>query len=438
MPRQPVETKAPAERAVLVFVNTDPEEDSYAEEELTALCRSAGVIPVAKLRQRIEKPNPATFLGSGKVQELFHLVHSSGADVVLVDAELNAAQQRNLAEELRCRVVDRPQLILDIFAKRAHTREGKLQVELAQLMYLLPKVTAVYTKFERQRGGIGLRGPGEAQLETDKRKIKERIALLEEELEEVRQQRMRQRSSRRKRPFPFATIVGYTSAGKSTLMNALTGSEVLVDPQLFATLDPTTRRVELPQGYSVFLTDTVGFVRHLPAGLIAAFRATLEEVKESDFLLHVIDISHPMWEGQRDTVLETLKEIGAGERPILTAFNKCDRLSDRSFLRDLISRTPYSVAISALRGEGLDELLEVMVKMIRSFLTPVTALIPYDHAGLVQECYDYGRVLQVVHREDGIFIQAELVKDMIGRLREHGAMEVNVSPSSYSSSGDGG
>ncbi|MEM4408954.1 MAG: GTPase HflX [Candidatus Caldarchaeum sp.] len=425
MPRQPVETKAPAERAILVFVNMDPGEDFYAEEELTALCHSAGVIPVAKLRQRIEKPNPATFLGSGKVQELFNLVHSTGADVVLVDAELNATQQRNLAEELRCRVVDRPQLILDIFARRAHTREGKLQVELAQLTYLLPKVTAVYTKFERQRGGIGLRGPGEAQLESDKRRIKERIIHLEEELEEVRQQRTRQRSSRRKRPFPFATIVGYTSAGKSTLMNALTGSEVLVDPQLFATLDPTTRRVELPQGYSVFLTDTVGFVRRLPAGLISAFRATLEEVKESDFLIHVVDISHPLWQGQRETVLETLTEIGAGERPILTAFNKCDRLSDQSFLRDLVSKTPYSVAISALRGEGLGELLDVMVKMIRSFLTPVVALIPYEHAGLVQECYDYGRVLYVEHREEGIFIKAELVSDMIGRLQEHGAIHVS-------------
>ena len=404
---------------MLVFVNTDAEADAYVEEELVALCQAAGMAPVGTLRQRVNRPSSATFVGKGKVEELFATVHDVGADAALFDCELNAVQQRNLAEKLECRVVDRTQLILDIFAQRAHSREGKLQVELAQLTYLLPKITAIYTKFERQKGGIGLRGPGETQLESDRRRIRDRISALKRELDEVRLSRGRQRAARRKKPFPFASIVGYTSAGKSTLMNALSGSEVAVDSRLFATLDPTTRRVELPNGYSVYFTDTVGFVRRLPTHLIAAFRATLEEVSESDFLVHVVDLSHPSWEVQQDAVMDTLAELDADAKPVLTVFNKCDKLRDPAIARKAVAAEPGSVAVSALTGDGLPAFMDAAVRMTLSFLTPVEAVIPYNQSRLVQECYDFGRVLHVEHREDGVHIRAELVADMVGRLKPY-------------------
>lgn len=416
MPREPYETKPPVPKAVLVFVNEDPEEDEYVEEELSALCRAAGVEPVAFVRQRVDHPNTATYIGKGKVEELLAAIKDEGADLALFDCELNGIQQRNLEEALKARVVDRTQLILDIFAQRAHTREGILQVELAQYSYLLPKVTSVYTEFERQKGGIGLRGPGETKLEADKRRIKDRIAALRKELEEVRQQRGRQREGRRKVPFPFACIVGYTSAGKSTLMNVLSGSHALVDPMLFATLDPTTRRVELPDGYSVYLTDTVGFVRNLPTQLVAAFRATLEEVTESDILIHVVDASHPNWRIQSDAVLETLDSIGAGDKPVLTVFNKVDKIKDKTVIRELVATQQNSVAMSALSGSGIEAFMDVLVRMIRSLLKAVEFVIPYAKSGLLQECYTFGRVLEVEHMEDGIHVKAELVMDAADRI----------------------
>jgi GTP-binding protein HflX len=262
----------PTERAVLVYANEEASEDEYAEAELEGLCEAAHVEPLAGLRQRLDRPNKATFIGKGKVVELTALVADTQAEVAVFDGELSGIQTRNLETAINCRVVDRTQLILDIFARRARTKEGMLQVELAQLTYMMPKLMSVYTKFERQKGGIGMRGPGETKLESDRRVVKDRIARLKEELAEVKKHRDQQRASRRKHPFPFAAIVGYTSAGKSTLMNRLAGTDLLADAMPFATLDPITRKIDLPDGYALFVTDTVGFIRRLPTHLVSAFR----------------------------------------------------------------------------------------------------------------------------------------------------------------------
>lgn len=419
MPRVATDTRPPAERAALVLVHQEQSEDEYAEEELRSLCEADGILPVAVVHQRVATPSTATYIGKGKVDELAHVIRDSNADVALFDVELSGIQFRNLEEEMKCRVLDRTQLILDIFAQRAHSREGKLQVELAQYTYLMPRITSAYTQFERQRGGIGMRGPGETKLEADRRRIRDRIALLKDELEKIEKHRGQERASRRKHPFPFVSIVGYTSAGKSTLMNALAGSEVTVDPMLFATLDPTTRKIGLPNGYSVFITDTVGFVRNLPTNLIAAFSATLEEVVEADLLMHVVDLGHHSWDLQRDAVENTLQGLHAADKPTLIVFNKIDKLTDRSILREIVAMEPYAVAVSALTGEGVADLHDVLARMIRSLLHPVEVLLPYDKSGLVQECYDYGRVLHVEHRDDGIYISAELVSEMAERLRPY-------------------
>ncbi len=417
MSKGPTDTKPPAERALLVLVNSDTEDDFYVEQELTSLAEAAGIEVAAFLRQRVDKPQSRTYIGKGKVEELHAAIKDEEADVAVFDCELSAVQQRNLSESLKVKVIDRTQLILDIFAQRAHTREGVLQVELAQYSYLLPKISSLYTQFERQKGGIGMRGPGEQKLEADRRRIKDRIVHLSRDLEDVRAQRGRQRAGRRKTPFPFACLVGYTSAGKSTLMNRLSGSTVFADPMLFATLDPTTRKIELRDGYSVFLTDTVGFVRNLPTNLVAAFRATLEEVGEADFLIHIIDVSHESWELQRDAVIETVSELGAGDLPMMTVFNKVDLLSDRTILRELVASVPMSVAISATKAIGMDDFQDALLRMIRSLLVPVEAIIPYAKSRLVQECYDFGRVLSVDHKEDGIHVRAELVGEMAARIK---------------------
>jgi len=405
-----------AERAVLVFINPEADDDAYVEEELLGLCEAAQVEPVAELRQRLDEPVRATFLGKGKIDELAALAKETNADVVLVDGELSGMQQRNMEDGIGKRVVDRTQLILDIFARRAKTKEGMLQVELAQLTYMMPKLMSVYTKFERQKGGIGMRGPGETKLESDRRMVRDRISRLEQEIEDVRRIRDQQRASRRKHPFPFATIVGYTSAGKSTLMNRLAGTTLLADAMPFATLDPTTRKIDLPEGYSLFLTDTVGFIRHLPTHLVAAFRSTLEEVKFSDFIVNVVDLSHQNWELQHGAVIETLETLGAGEKPILTVFNKIDLIPDRTIQNQLVADWEHSVAISAARGEGIQDLLNAMVEMVKSLLTHIKALVPYSESGLVQDCYDYGRVLKTEYRDEGIYLEAELVSEMHAKL----------------------
>jgi GTP-binding protein HflX len=405
------------ETAVLVYINQDEAEDEVAEQELAGLCEAAQIRPLAGIRQRLDRPYKTNYVGSGKVLEIAALAKECEADMVLIDAELSGIQQRNLAEACDMKVVDRTQLILDIFARRAKTKEGMLQVELAQLTYMLPKLMSVYTKFERQKGGIGMRGPGETKLESDRRLVRDRIDRLEDDIEDVKRVRDQQRASRRKHPFPFASIIGYTSAGKSTLMNLLAHTDLLVDAMPFATLDPTTRKIELPDGYALFLTDTVGFIRNLPTHLVAAFQSTLEEATFSDFLIHLVDVSNPAWEVQRDAVLQTLEKLHAGDKPTLTIFNKIDLLQDKTAARRLVAEWPNSVAISASSGLGVDELLRAITSQVQDLLGYVRALVPYSESSLIQDCYDYGQVKKVEYREDGILMEAELVSEMRHKLK---------------------
>ncbi len=359
-----ISTAREAERAVLVAVERRGTSLDSDLEELKQLVATAGGTPVATVTQRRDHPSPATYLGSGKLEEVRELAIAHQADVVIVDDELTPIQQRNLGEFLERRVLDRTQLILDIFAQRARTREGKLQVELAQLSYLLPRLSGLYTKFERQAGGIGLRGPGETKLEADRRQIRRRIADLNRELDEVRKHRRVQRANRVRTGFPTAALVGYTSAGKSTLLNALCGADVYADPKLFATLDPTTRRARLPGGRPILITDTVGFLRRLPHGLVAAFRATLEETLEADVLLHVVDASSPEMEEQMEAVIDVLTELHIQDKPILTVLNKIDRVRDTYRLRERVAHDPNTVYISALTGDGLGSLLQRLERVL--------------------------------------------------------------------------
>lgn len=417
---QNVETKrSELEKLFLVCLNQDESEDSAVEAELEGLVEAAGGESVGWARQRLDRPWKATYVGKGKVQEIALAAQEADAEVVVFDCELSGIQIRNLEEAMKLRVIDRTQLILDIFARRARTREGQLQVELAQLTYLLPRLMGVYTKFERQRGGIGMRGPGETKLESDRRVVRDRISKLKEDIDGVAKHRTLQREGRRIQPYPFVAIVGYTSAGKSTLMNRMSGTTLLADAMPFATLDPTTRKVDLPDGYSFFLSDTVGFIRHLPTLLVAAFRATLEETIESDLLLHVIDVSVDDWELQRDAVNETIAGLKADHIPCLTVFNKIDALPDRSVATRLVAEFPDSVAISAQNGEGLDDMLMIMKRMLAGRLAPVRAMVPYSQAGLVENAYNFGRVFVKDYREDGIYLEAELTAEMRGRLADY-------------------
>jgi GTP-binding protein HflX len=418
---QPMHEITEVERAVLVFVERDEDLRPYAREELIALTETAGAAVVGEFFQRRDRPDPAFYIGPGKTEELFAGVQDAQANLVIVDAELSPAQARNLEEAVKCRVIDRTQLILDIFGQRAQTREGKLQVTLAQLTYLLPRLGNLYTKFERQQGGIGVRGgAGETKLETDRRKVRETISDLEAQLAEVRSTRQQQRAHRKTLPFPSATLVGYTSAGKSTLLNTLSGSQVLADPKLFATLDPTTRRVVLPDGWAILLTDTVGFIRNLPTHLVAAFRATLEETIEADFLIHIVDTSHPHRQIQQDAVLEVLEQLGAGDKPIITVFNKSDLVKDQYALRELVANTQNSVYISARTAEGMPYLMERIVHTLEGLLVDVQLTVPYNRSDLVAQCYEYGRVLKADYQEDGIHVDARITRDLAGRVRQYG------------------
>ncbi len=405
------------ERAILVSLEPDETLRPYAMEELTALTETAGGEVVGEFFQRRDRPDVAYYIGSGKTQELLAGVLDAGANLVIVDSELSTTQARNLEEAVKCRVIDRTQLILDIFAQRAHTREGKLQVTLAQLTYLLPRLGNLYTKFERQQGGIGVRGgAGETKLETDRRKVRDTIADLEAQLGEVRSTRQQQRAHRRSLPFPTAALVGYTSAGKSTLMNTISGSDIFADPKLFATLDPTTRRVVMPDGWAILLTDTVGFIRNLPTHLIASFRATLEETIEADFLIHVVDASHPHRDLQRQAVMDVLEDLGAADKPIITVFNKADLVKDQPGLRELVADTKNSAYISATTAEGIPQLMDCIVKTVESLLVEVHLSIPYDRSELVAQCYEYGRVLKADYRDEGIFVDAHITRDLAGRV----------------------
>lgn len=415
-------TTASEERAVLVALETKGDGADTLEarlDELAELTYTAGATVERKIEQRRRAIDPAYLIGHGKADELAGEVREADATVVIFDNELSPTQQRNLGETLKTRIIDRTQLILDIFAHRARTREGKLQVELAQLTYMLPRLGSLYTKFERQQGGIGVRGGGgETKLELDRRKIRERIAELTHELDEVRTQRRQQRAARRKLPFPAAALVGYTSAGKSTLLNTLSGSEVLADQMLFSTLDPTTRRVVLPDGRGMLLTDTVGFIRNLPPDLVAAFRATLEEVAEADFLIHVVDASSPEFDRHRDTVMETLQAIGAGNQPIITVFNKADKVEDQYELRSIVAATPNAVYLSALTREGIPYLMDRITEMVKSLVVQMNLSFPYSRSELVAFCYEFGVVQSVDYQPEAIHVKAEIARSLTGRLED--------------------
>ncbi len=409
--------EAEPEQLFLVYVNDEASDDPIYEAELEGLVEAAGGEVAGSTRQRVARPTKATYVGSGKAIEIAAAAEELGADAIVFDCELTGIQIRNLEEKAKRRILDRTTLILDIFARRARTREGQLQVELAQLTYRLPRLMSVYTKFERQRGGIGMRGPGETKLESDRRMVRDRIARLKDEIEHVRQHRELQREGRRDQPYPFVAIVGYTSAGKSTLMNRLASTDLLADAMPFATLDPTTRKIEMPDGDAFFLSDTVGFIRNLPTLLVAAFRATLEELVFSDLLLHVVDVSHPAWEMQHDAVIETIEALKAQDVPMLTVFNKIDAAADRVEMDRRVADWPDSVAISALTGEGMHDLLEAIRRRLSGRLDSVRVLVPYEQAHLAEKAHDMGRVRVKEYREDGVFLVADVVPELSGKLR---------------------
>ena len=385
------------ERVFLVAVelksrNRADMRDSLAE--LGELAVTAGGEVVGDGLQKTESLNPATFIGKGKAGEFADFCRRQNVDTVIFDDELSPAQSRNLEKIFNCKILDRTSLILDIFAQRARTREGKLQIELAQLQHLLPRLTRFWGHLSRQSGGIGMRGgEGETQLETDRRRVQDRIAKISRELELVRQQRGIQRSVRQRNNWPLASIVGYTNAGKSTLLNALTGADVLVKDILFATLDPTTRRLRLPTNQNVLLTDTVGFIRKLPHGLVEAFKATLEEVVEADLLLHVVDVSHSQAEEQIQAVNTVLAEIGAGEKPTVMVFNKMDRLESDGMLNRLQAHHPHAVAISATTGEGIPVLLAEFGIQLRPKREFLELRVPHEQAVVIARLHKVGQVI---------------------------------------------
>lgn len=397
--------------------------------ELELLADTAGLEVVGSLTQKLETPNSRTYLGSGKVEELKLLADELGAKVVLFDDELSPRHQRELEEVLgeAIKVIDRTALILDIFAQHASTREGMLQVEMAQLKYRLPRLTRAWTHLARQAGGasgrsggvggVGLRGPGEQQLEVDRREIKSNIKKLEDSLEKVRETRLRHREQRRKTNVPVLALVGYTNSGKSTLLNRLTDASIYVADQLFATLDPTTRQLQLPSGQEVLLTDTVGFIQKLPTQLVAAFRATLEEIGEADLLVHLIDISHPNAETQRQSVLETLALIGADNIPTLTVYNKVDQL-DPTLENDIRQiHQQGALYISALTGQGLPELLDAISNEILKDYRRIDVLIPYTEGQLVSMLHEKGKIESLENQEKGIRVHGLVPKQLEGYFK---------------------
>jgi GTP-binding protein HflX len=369
-------------------------QDSLAE--LEELASTAGGEVIGNGTQKLDTPIAGTFIGSGKADEFASHCRRQKVDTVIFDDELSPAQSRNLEEVFECKVLDRTALILDIFAQRARTREGKLQVELAQLQHLLPRLTRFWGHLSRQKGGIGMRGDGETQLETDRRRVQDRIARISRELGEVRQHRLTQRAGRQRNLWPLASIVGYTNAGKSTLLNQLTGAATLAEDMMFATLDPTTRRLRLPTNQNVLLTDTVGFIRKLPHRLVEAFKATLEEVVQAELLLHVVDLSHPQAEEQILAVNSVLEEIGAAGKPTLMIFNKIDRFESTDLLKQYLERFPGAAGISARTGEGVADLMVELGAMLRPVREFLDLSIPHDASAVVARLH---AVAQVVERD---------------------------------------
>lgn len=396
------------ERAILVGFLEDNSEDPLAE--LTELTKTAGAQIVGKITQRRQKPDAAFYIGRGKAQELALLRQKNEAQTIIFDNDLSPSQQNNLALLTGAKIIDRTGLILDIFAQRARTREGKLQVALAQLNYLLPRLTGQGTALSRLGGGIGTRGPGETKLETDRRHIQRRIQAIKNELEEVKNHRKLHRQNRQSEMIPVFALVGYTNAGKSTLLNTLTNSDVFAENKLFATLDPTTRRLELPDNKAVLLTDTVGFIKKLPHHLVAAFRATLEEVQESQCLLHVVDISAKNWEEQITAVNEVLERLKSLDKPTILVLNKIDLVPDYQ-LPPMLNQYETIVPISAVTGQGLDILIKKITARIDKTNIEITLIIPYDKSGLVNQLYSIGKVLEQEYQEDGLQVKVQIPRE---------------------------
>ncbi len=422
-----IELTAPVERAILVGAPLKRTNGRHHLpehlEELERLLDTAGAVVVGEVTQQLDRPNPATYLGKGKVEELCTRIAETDASLIVFDDELSPSQGKNIEDATGKRVMDRAELILDIFATRARSNEAKMQVELAQLQYMLPRLTRMWAHLEKFRGGIGMRGPGETQLETDRRLINNRIRNLRAKLEDVQRSREVQRSGRRTE---FrASLVGYTNAGKSSILRSLSQSpEIFVEDRLFATLDPLTREIQLGENAHVLLTDTVGFIRKLPHNLVASFRATLEEVNEADLLLHVIDASHPTWEEQRDVVDQVLIDLGAGEKPVLHVFSKIDALSpeDLNALQERVRNLiPDSIFVSAVDSDGLEPLRRALLKAARAGTRIAEIRIPISNGKLLAEIYRAAEVIEQRNDDDDIVVTARLSGIEAGRLESSGA-----------------
>lgn len=409
------ETKKEMEQVLLVGVRLSENEDTESSlDELDELVRTAGAQSVGRVIQSREQIHPGTYVGKGKLDEIKELLWETSASGIVCDDELSPAQLRNMEQELETKIMDRTMVILDIFAKRATTSEGKIQVELAQLKYRLARLVGLRSSLSRLGGGIGTRGPGEKKLEMDRRLVKERLSFLNQELKEVKRHREVARSQRSKNHVPTFAIVGYTNAGKSTLLNYLTDAGVLQEDMLFATLDPATRNLELPSGQKILLTDTVGFIHKLPHHLIEAFKSTLEEAKYADVILHVVDASNPQMEQQMHTVYETLERLGVKDKPIITIFNKMDKLEEDVSLKDLTAEV--TLKISAKTGHGMDVLLETLEDVLRAGKMYIERMFGYDEAGLIQIIRNRGELLAEEYQEEGIFVQAYVPAEDFGRL----------------------
>lgn len=400
-----IENREIEERVILVGVSSGDGEDAQASlQELAELVKTAGAQPLLSIIQKREAAHPATYLGKGKIDEVKWKIWETDATGIVCDDELGPAQLRNLEEALETKVMDRTMVILDIFASRAKTREGKIQVELAQLRFRAARLVGIHNSLSRLGGGIGTRGPGETKLEVDRRRIHQRIGQLKAELEEVKRHREVSRQQRTRNHMPVAAIVGYTNAGKSTLLNRLTGAGILAEDKLFATLDPTTRKLLLPDGQEILLTDTVGFIRKLPHHLVEAFKSTLEEAKYSDIILHVVDVSNPQMEMQMHVVYETLRELEIGDKVMVTVFNKMDALEGDVLLRDFTS--DYQVKLSAKTGEGLAGLFEVLEGILRSRRVYLEKTFSYADAGKISQIRRAGQLLSEEYTEEGIAVKA--------------------------------
>ena len=407
------------ERAVIVGVATGAASRQHAEEhldELWLLAESAGARVVHRMVQERHRIDPATFIGRGKAEELAWLVKERNVQLVIFDDDLSTVQVRNLEKLISCKIIDRSALILDIFASRARTREARTQVELAQLQYFLPRLTRQWTHLSKQYGGIGTKGPGETQIETDRRAIRARIGHLRGQLARIAREREVQRKGRR--DFPRVALVGYTNAGKSTLLNWFTGADVLVEDRLFATLDSTVRLVDLSPAHRILLCDTVGFIRKLPHHLVASFRSTLEEVREADLLLHVADVSHPNLDEQIAAVNETLEEIDAGGKPTVMAFNKVDRLGNRTFLANLRKRYEQSVFISATRSINMSALAAQIESSLAHLLTEDTITFHAGDYPLISRLHEIAEVLETTYEADRVTLRFRVGKTHAGRLKK--------------------